>query len=332
MTTPSFPTEAFENFEYYRRHFADADLWAPSVRRVLAQALGYSAGEVRSSTPGSYPVFIVDDLYVVKFFGHHLDGQHSFQVENAFGRHLVGKDFPAPALVAAGRLDPAESGCDWPYLIYAFVPGLSFCKVYRQIPAEQAQAAVNWVGRQMAHLYALSPRDEAVFPLSWQAYFAFMDEQKQSCAQRLADWASLPEPLLSQVPAYLLPVEALVFTGERPHWVHADLTCDHLYGRQAGEIWTPQALIDFGDGMTASLYYELAAACLGLCACRPDWVGAFLDGLGVDWRAEADFARKATCAALLHRFDVFGSLAHHRPELLACASLEELSARLWPAE
>ncbi len=324
------PFAEFEEPDYYRDHFSDVAVWEPYVTKALKRTLDVRVETVSAARPaGSFPVFVANDLFVIKFFGRLLDGGRSFEAETAFARAFSAGDFPAPVPLASGELFPLGSCWPWPFLIYPYLNGQSFCAVRSKLSPEQAAAAIRWAGQQAGLLHNLSPADEPLFPPNWDSYLAFLEKQAAGCPSRQLQRGSLPRHLIKQIPDFLLPVQQLFAPGEKPHWIHADLTCEHLVGRSGDQGWTPEMLIDFGDGMTGSVYYELAAVGLGLCAANPAWIAAFLDGLGTGLRSDPLFARKATCTALCHGFDVFAGLAQCRPELLAASSLEEFSRRLW---
>jgi hypothetical protein len=154
-------------------------------------------------------------------------------------------------------------------------------------------------------LHGLQPPGTPALPAGWDAYRVFLQEQARTCRQRHTEWGTLPSHLLEQIENYLLPPEDLFFPGEQPHLIHADLTVDHLLGSWQNGRWAPRALIDFGDAMVGSLYYELAALHLDLFNADPTLLHVFLDNCGLPAARDPGFARKALSTALLHRFNLF---------------------------
>jgi hygromycin-B 7''-O-kinase len=134
--------------------------------------------------------------------------------------------------------------------------------------------------------------------------------------------------LLPEIEGYLLPSDALLLPGEQPHIIHADLTADHLLGRLDGGRWTSLAMIDFGDGVTGGLFYELAALQPGLLNGDRVLLKAFLDAYGYSGPTGADFARRAMSCCLLHEFDVLNGLVNH-PDIFQSKSLEEMGEKIW---
>ena len=92
-------------------------------------------------------------------------------------------------------------------------------------------------------------------------------------------------------------------------------------------LWTTSGVIDFGDAMLGDLYYELAALHLDLFAGDKRLLTDFLEAYGLT--PETDFPYRAMITALMHQFDVFGSLFAYQPSLAEVKTLEELAACLW---
>jgi hygromycin-B 7''-O-kinase len=292
----------------YVRLFTDAAFWTPHIEEVCRRHSLNCTGQVRGGLPGTYPTFIASQEWVIKFFGQLFEGEQSFQVEHEAARLLQEVDsLPVPALLGAGELFEQGEGWPWPYLIFEFIPALSLGEAAPPVPPEQMQEAARWMGAVVKDLHGISLRGSQVFPDDWAPFLAFLDRQRRECVQRHRAWGTLPPALIDQIEAYLLPVEELILPRERPHLIHADLTADHLLGSWQDQGWQPLALIDFGDAMTGSLYYELAALHQDMFRGQAGLLKAFLEGYGLEARQEEQFARKALCAALLHRFNMFPS-------------------------
>ena len=64
----------------YPRRFMDLGVWETFVREVCARHR-LPCRAVRTGVAGTFPTFIVDDRWVVKFFGVLFDGWRCYQVE-----------------------------------------------------------------------------------------------------------------------------------------------------------------------------------------------------------------------------------------------------------
>ncbi len=315
----------------YRSHFMDSALWETYVRQVCSRHFSTPAGQVRPGLAGSFPTFIVDERWVVKFFGRLFDGGLGFETELQASRLLAADpSIPAPAILASGNLFAEPGGWPWPYLIYEFIPGVSFGEVYEQAPLDEKLALARNLGEVVRRIHRLPLAGSGVFPFTWDAYLSFLRAQRLACAANHRGWGSLPGRLVEQIDGFLLPVEELVDLGAAPHLIHADLTGDHLLGRLEGGRWTTLGLIDFGDAMTGSLFYELVALHLDLFRSDKRLLRAFLDAYGLDETLQRDFAARAMTASLLHRFDVLVlAFRDPHPRLQELSSLEELARLLW---
>lgn len=318
-----------EQLDSYVRLFTDAGFWAPYVREVCGRH-GLGCAAIRTGVPGTCPVFIVDETWVVKFFGRLFDGAKSAAAEREAGR-LAGLDgaIRTAKLAAWGELGtgvtcPGE--WPWPYLIFEYVRGVSIGEVMDRLTREDRLQAARDLGETVRRLHALPLEGSPVFPNDHGAYLRFLEGQRAGLAGRLREWGSLPKRLIDQVEDFMPPLEALVDRSRPPHLIHADLTRDHLLGRFENGRWASLALIDFGDARTGSLLYELAALHLDLFNAEKPLLAAFLDTYGLDAEARAGLPRKALATALLHQFDVFQPL---RAELANAGSLEELAEQLW---
>ena len=137
------PLDALDTLDSYRQLFMDARFWQPYVRQVCVRH-SLSCSTIRAGTPGTCPVFIVDDRasqsprssegpdfgdrWVVKFYGRLFGGARAAAAERAVGRLLALHPVaPCATLVAEGRLlAESSSSWDWPYLVFQFLDGTSF--------------------------------------------------------------------------------------------------------------------------------------------------------------------------------------------------------------
>jgi hygromycin-B 7''-O-kinase len=256
-------------------------------------------------------------------------GERSFPVERAVAELLREHPvMPVPRLLGEGALDPPGAAWHWPYLIYEFIQGTSFGEVIDQIePADRLRVA-RQVGGWVRALHSLPIPPGGPFPADFHFHLSFLEAQRSGSVERHRTWGTLPERLLPEIEGYLLPTDALLLPGERPHIIHADLTADHLLGRLDGGCWTSLAMIDFGDAITGGLFYELAALHFGLFACDRVLLEAFLAAYGYNGPTGADFARRAMTCSLLFEFNLLNGLADYL-DLLQAGSLEQIGERIW---
>lgn len=319
------PLAALNDLESYRTLFTDVTFWMPFVREVC-QRHNLLCKQVRTAVPGTCPVFIVDDRWVVKFFGRLFDGEQGFAAERGAAQ-LVALD---PQIRAARVVAEGELGSDdwpWPYLIFEYIPGASLGEGFDRIsPADMRQVAAG-LGETVRRLHALPLAGAPVFPNAWEPYLQFLANQRSEVTERHQKWGSLPARLVAQIDSFLPPVEALTTPTHPPHLIHADLTRDHVLGRFEGAHWRTLAIIDFGDARTGDLLYELCALHLDCFSADTQLLAAFLDAYGLPSSARENLPPKALATALLHQFDVFSGLPHELLE--SAARLEDLAIRLW---
>jgi hygromycin-B 7''-O-kinase len=325
--------EMLDELAGYRRFFMDADLWRPFVEQVCARHGLVPCAEVRAGLPGTYPTFSVMDRWVVKYFGRLFDGLESYQVEATLGRALAtAPGIPAPALLAAGRLFEEQGGWAWPYLVYAYLPGVSLGEVYDQVTRPDRLAAAAYLGRAIRRLHSLPPvGGSGRLAADWNVYRAFLAGQHRQCRQALAAAKALPDGLLDQVEAYLPPLAQLIEWRAAPHWIHADLTRDHLLGRLEQGRWISHGLIDFGDARTGDLAYELVALHLDLFGCDRELLAAFLAAYGLPEAEQPALLRRAMTMTLLHQFSAGCLQVAFRavPAARQAETLAQLAGWIW---
>jgi hygromycin-B 7''-O-kinase len=322
------PLAPLEQLDGYVRHFMDLQLWEPYVRWVCANN-ALPCQQVRGGLAGTCPTFIVDERWVVKFFGRLFDGGSAFAVEREAARLVsLVEEIPAATLLASGQLFPQGESWPWPYLVFAFIPGASIGEASAAIAAEERMKIGAEMGRIVCKLHQIALDDSPLFHPIWSEYLDFLTAQRGGCADRHRKWGSLPQRLIDQIDAYLTPADEWIEAGNKPHLIHADLTRDHLLGQVKQGRWTTGGLIDFGDARVGDLYYELAALNLDLFDADQQMLKHFLDAYG-DHHADDRFQRKAMSAALLHQFDVIGPVLQRQPVLKNAGSLEELAEWLW---
>lgn len=312
----------------YRQHFMDLELWRPYIVTICTRHGLTPCEEISAGLPGTCPAFSVEGRWLVKFFGRLFDGAAAYAAEAEANRLLRERAIPVPAIVAAGEVfsaGAAPGGWPWPYLIYEFIAGVSIGEVWEQMGQVEHLAVARSLGSILRRLHAVPLTGSPVFLDTWEPYKSFLTTRAAQAVQAAREWACLPDHLIAQITSYILPPEMLVRAEVRPHLIHADLTGDHLLGRLDGGCWSTVGIIDFGDAMVGSIYYEVVALHLGLFRRDRQLLWAFLDAYG--WPAEArhGFPARAMTSALLHRSNVLIDV----PTLDRTMSLEQLAEDLW---
>jgi hygromycin-B 7''-O-kinase len=322
--------ESLETLEGYRDLFYDPDYWRPYVQAVCRKHFQVEECRVQAVLPGTYPTFIADDRWVVKFFGRLFDGEASFEKELEISQLLKhGPQIPTHELVAHGSLLEKNDDWPWPYLIFKYVDGVSLGEVMDQLSLPERIAIAAQLGRIVRQFHSLSVSGSQIFAHSWQGYAEFLHLQAANCRSNHQTWGSLPPHLIDQVEDYLLPIEKLIDWRRQPHLIHADLTRDHLLGKWEGRKWQTLALIDFGDARVGDLLYELVALYLDLFTVDPRLLRVFLDAYGSDLAKDDEFPHRALSTALMHEFDVFGGLDQWYPAWKGIPTLTELADLVW---
>lgn len=317
---------ALDTPDQYRQRFTDVAYWTPYVRAICQRHHLSPDAPIRTGLPGTFPVFIVAERWVVKFFGLLFDGQTAYHMEKeAATLAATVPELPVPPVLGDGALLP-DGG--WPYLIFPFVPGVSVGAVMAELPWSEKLALATQMGRWLRQLHSVSLTGAVHLRPSWSAYAAFLARQRETVVARLAAWGSLPPHLLAQVPDYLLPLADLVDYGCLPAFLHADMTADHVLGSLQGGSWQTRALIDFGDALVGDPAYELIPLHLDLFQQDRRLLRAYLDAYGLDAAAQQALPRRAMSLALLHSFNVLVD-CFTADELAAINTLTELAQRLW---
>jgi hypothetical protein len=317
-----------ENHDDYCELFMSLELWEPFVRHVC-QRNRLDCQQVQAGLAGTYPTFMVDERWVVKFFGQQFDGEHAWAVERESARLVEGAPgIPAARLVRSGALFPAAPDLSWRYLVFEFLPGMSVGEQRDQLSHAERLRIAEEMADIARLLHCLPLEGSTVFRLGWGGYLAFLSAQREGCAAKHREWGEMPDHLIDQIDSYLLPIGAWVEPGSHPHFIHADLTWDHLLGTVEQGRWQTSGLIDFGDAFTGDIHYELVALHLAFFDCDKRLLQRFLDRYGGITVGDR-FIHKTMSAALLHRFDAVGSLFTRFPHTASMRTLEELAYWLW---
>jgi hygromycin-B 7''-O-kinase len=331
------PLKQFGNLSYYEAHFMDPLIWQPYVQRACS-VHGFSVNHIQPGQPGTYPTFIVTveaknnrgsvSSIVVKFFGPLFDGAGAFATEKTvaliLAQHSLG--FHTPDIFAQGQLTN-----DWNYLIFEHIPGVSLSQAWSQLSIKALMELAAQLGGYLRELHDSTTSIQPFIPqpgsaAAWEKFPDFIDKQLRQCVTNHQKWNDLPDHLLEQLPAYLLPLEELIEPTAAPHLIHADLTADHVLGKRQGTDWHTMAVIDWGDARLGNILYELVALHLDLFKREVRLLQACLEAYRLPAFYQHNFSHKAFCMVLLHQFPMPAQV--YAPYSQA-ASLSELAAGLF---
>jgi hygromycin-B 7''-O-kinase len=336
----SHPPGQFANQPFYAAHFMDPVIWQPFVQRVCQQH-GFDCKRVNPGLPGTYPTFIAEvavagsqsrlSSLVVKFFGPLYGGADAFLVEQALGNTLVQQSLPihSPAILAQGRLS-----VEWCYLIFEHIPGGSIGQVREQLSVETWMSVAYQMGVFMRALHAITANQQSIIPIpaagvGWEGFADFLEKQRSQCFANHKQWGDLPAHLLGQIPGYIPRVDELLDLSSSPHLIHADLTADHVLGRQVNHDWQTLAIIDWGDTRLGNILYELVALHIDLFQGDRRLLQRCLKAYRLPVFYQHEFAHKAFSMVLLHQFPMPASIYAAHQEV---PSLDVLAERLFGVE
>jgi hygromycin-B 7''-O-kinase len=310
----------------YGPRFTDVDFWRPYVAAICARhGLGPCA-ELRAGLPGTNPVFVVDETYVVKLYVHLFDGARSYPVERAAYELIARRPgLPAPALIASGDLFDPAGGWPWPYIVTQAISGRSLGE--SQLNDADRLAVAAWLGPAVRGIHALPLDDAGPLRAAWDDFAAFLAAQRAAATATHAGWGRLPSRLVAQIDTYLSG--ELLNRSAPPVLIHADLNRDHVLGELMHGVWRPRGIIDFGDARVGDRMYELVALHLGLFDADGRLLRTFLEAYGFDDQLRHDFVRRAMAMTLLFEFNTLGEILQHMPDAAEASNLEELAELLW---
>jgi Ser/Thr protein kinase RdoA (MazF antagonist) len=285
---------------------------------------------IRCHNPGTYPTFIVDDRWVIKFFGELFNGPDNFKVERD-ANQLVTADgrISAPALRGQGNLLEAGQGWRWPYFIFDFLPGVSLGDAFEHICAEDKHTLAQQLGTLARHLHGLDLSQATALKPTWKNYAEMLRRMRSTCVERQCAWHVLPAPLIEQIETYVPPAEALLHPQAKPVLLHGDITGDHVLGGEREGHWVMQGLIDFGDAMAGDPAYELIPLHLDAFRCDKRLLNDYLDAYGVSAAAKPALLRQAMCLTLVFQFNVLGIVFQRYPHAAKAQTLEKLANWIW---
>jgi hygromycin-B 7''-O-kinase len=318
----------FETLDVYRKHFMDSVLWQPHVRTVCRRHGLIPCQQVRAGLAGSFPTFIVEDRWVIKFFGRLFGGELAYETElQVNGLLPPGLAVRAPALLYSGSLLADGQTWGWPYLIFEYLPGISIGEVYEQVSFEDKLALAIALGKVTRQMQRLALDGAPLFRAGLDVYARFFHDQRAKCVANHRQWQSLPGHLIDQLEDYLLPVEILADPLFPHGLIHADITRDHILGRLEAGRWVTLGLIDFGDARVGNVFYDLAALHIDLFQRDKRLLRVYLEAYDLEDRRL--FAHKAMSAALLHEFDIFSMLGKMKPQFCNATMLGDLAEKIW---
>ncbi len=300
------------------------------MRWVVEAQFGRQDAEVRSGLAGTYPTFIAENRWVVKFFGQLFDGQATHAAELCVGLLRPERyGMPAPKMLARGALYDAPGQWPWPYLVFEFVEGLSIGEAADRVSHGGRLRVAREVAGMTRSLHAQHVPAAGPFAAAWDDYRALLDRQRERCTESHREWGDLPDHLIGQIDDYLAPTECLIDEGRRAHLIHADITADHILGVLTPDGWRTTAMIDFGDAMVGDHLYELVALHLDVFRGDTALLAAYLDAYAADSAFYRDLPHRALSTCLLHRFDVLSTLPGLGHDLDGIESLSDLADALW---
>lgn len=248
-----------DTLDGYRRYFTDPGLWRPYVQLVCSRHLQTPCRVIRSGLPGTCPTFIVDERWVVKFFGRLFDGALGFDTELQVNRLLMAsRPVPVPDLIASGCLLEGTADWPWPYLIYEFIPSVSIGEVCEQVTFDDKLKLAQDLGEITRRLHALPITNTTIFQAIWDAYLNLLQVQRSRCITTHQTWNTLPARLIEQIDTFLLPIDLLVDRNATPHLIHADLTRDHILGRLeegVGSHWASLTLVTLWSAIYSTSWW-----------------------------------------------------------------------------
>lgn len=323
LERPSFATR-----QEYSRCFTDPSYWHAYVAAICARhALGQCM-TVRAGFPGTNPVFIVDEQYVVKLYTDLFGGERSYHIEREVYRLIAAKsDLPAPALLATDNLFDAQGGWLWPYIVTQLIPGLSMSESV--LSGADRSTTVAWLGPVMHRIHSLPLQEAGSLAPKWEAFVQFLATQRAEATANHTRWGVLPAHLVAQIDSYVPALAELIDETEAPALLHCDLNSDHVLGERTSGRWQPSGIIDFGDARVGDRIYEVVALHLGLCDGDRQLLRTFLEAYGFDGALQRDFVRRAMSMTLLFEFNVCSHIFKNSPAAASASTLEELAALLW---
>ena len=325
--------ENLKTVDGYSTHFMDAEIWTPVIQR-LCRERGIMITDIWAGTAGTFPTFILDRKFVIKFFGPLFGGADSYKIETSVNSLLAQfPGIPAARILECGPISPNVN--NWQFILFNYLPGQSYREDLAKITDPDRQAVAFRIGEILHILHSLPvpeslaslfPPDPALYRARHNNWFL----ARLRCAQPQSPAGlGLPARLAGQAADFLYKSREDADIRSPLHLIHADMTQEHILGDFSHGHWQINGLIDFGDCMTGDLFYELAPLHLDFFDCNKRLLVKFLEGYQARDFPISGFARQCLCAALQHQFNVFSGVFERHPELAEIGNLDQLAQTLW---
>src|SRR5690554_31312 len=301
---------------YYQRR-GDIELWRPALEAVMSEH-GLSCASITAS-PGSNPVFKLDDERIVKFFTPFFDGAHYFATEISALERTAIVGMPSPRLLARGLMRDT-AGRKWPYIITDVIKGAPLEESWMLLDAHARRAVAADLGKMLSKLHraplGASEREE---------FRTFCAHMARTALRRHTDAGCAPPWALDTLQEQAFEIDNL-WDDDDIVFIHADLTPRHIFGHFDGTSFEISGLVDFGDARAEHLLYELIPLHLATFGGDKACLDAFFQAYSSP--KPAHLSRLALPFFLLYEFSAFHFLANHGA-LESIHSLEQLCTRLW---
>jgi hygromycin-B 7''-O-kinase len=330
MDSASLPYPVFDSITTYAQHFTDVNRWKPYVELVCARHQLAPSSNIRAGSPGTHPVFIVDERYVIKLYTHLFNSATSAYAEIDV-YNLLGHTppIPVPVLLAHGTLFGQGERWAWPYIVMEALPGMSLSEAGERVTYGDKLALAGYLGSVVRTLHRLPLTNASYLQGSWDAFIRFLAAQRAACVEQHTRWQTMPEHLIAQITTYVPPPETLTDHMAMPSLLHADLNADHVLGYVEDDGWHTTGIIDFGDAKVGDPLFELVTLHIGLFGCDKRLLQAFLRHYGFHEQLPERFVLRAMSYTLLFEFNVLRSVFDLLPAAHTVATLGELAALLW---
>lgn len=316
----------------YAVRFMDPAQWSPLIRQICREN-GLSCRCIQPGTAGTFPTFILDRRYVIKFFGRLFNGQQSFAVESVVDSALDSQpDLPAARILHRGEV--FAGGQTWRWLIFNCIPGRSYREDCARMAFSDKQDIARQLGRILRSFHRLPvpaspPEIFSASPHGYHAKLTAWYAARMGADRHTQSGTGLPDHLANQTDDFLAGFAANSSPQTALHLIHADVTQDHLLGEFVDGRWQINGLIDFGDCMIGDLFYELGPLHLDFFDADKRLLTEFLSGYGAADMPDERFPQRCLAAALQHQFNLFGEIFARHSDLAATDDLHTLARILW---
>ena len=320
-----------DNIDDYRRLLEDPDHWHPYITEVCHRhSLVREDIIPRVGIPGTYPVFNVSNRWIIKFFGRLFDGGNTMLRELDAHRIVSSDpDIPVAGLVTHGCLFDITAEWRLPYMVFKYIPGVSLSAVRSELTRDNMAAIVEDVGRIVKRLHSLPVPVGAYLKQNWDDYTRMLANNRTECEKRHRQWCDLPNRIINQIDSFLPAPSDLIPSEDKPTFLHADITADHILVQKVGLEWKIRALIDFGDALVGDPLFELIALHIDLFQCDKELLRNFIQVCQPSVQLDEITARKFLSLCLLHSFNIFLGFFKRHPEAACLTSLEDFAYWLW---